>query len=304
VDGVARESRTSLRSVAHHAAGSLADAIVAPFLALGPRHRIAAATMRAAGLPVHGAYAVDVRRVRTLRRHRRLRHVLRRRGPSAVAVRWEGLERLRAAIRDGRGAILVSTHGGPRDALPAALLSAGVLPLQVRHAPPPSWMPPSRTVVFDPRGPASERARTLVVALRALRGGDVVRITFEGHGGTRAHQVDGAHVGRLPIPAGGGAAALARLSGAPAFPVVASVGILGRVRVAVGPAVEVATPPSRADDFDAEFKERMHDAIGRLVEHDPAARFERLRWAVRIGTWGRPRLRAGVDATPREEVVA
>jgi hypothetical protein len=301
VTGLGSDAGGSLRSAALHAAGSAFDAIVAPFAALRRKHRVAAATLRAAGLPLRRAYAIDVRRVRALRRHRRLRRALRRRGPSAIAVRWEGLERLTEAVRAGRGAILVSTHGGPRDAIPAALLRAGIVPLQVRQADPPPWAPASRAVVFDARGPASERARALVTALAALRGGDVVRITLEGHARRRARAEHRARLGRLEVPAGGGAAALARLSGAPVLPIVASVGFAGRVRVVVGAAIAPTSSPRDAAAFDAEMKERVHEAFERLFAHDPAARFERLRWAVEIGTWGRPRLPVA-SATPAEAV--
>jgi hypothetical protein len=291
------DSRVPFRSTAFHAAGSVLDALLAPLLALRRKHRIAAASLEAAGLPVEGAYATDVRRVRTLRRHRRLRHELRRRGPAAVSVRWEGIERLTAARTAGRGVLLVTTHGGPRDALPAALLRAGIIPLHVRQAAPPAWTPPSRSAVFDPAAPASERARALVVALRALRLGDVVRITFEGHARRAPSGEHGARLGGLAVPTGGGAAALARLSGSPAFPIVASVGFFGRVRAAVGPAVEGSASPRDAAAFEEEFKVRMHDAFQRLLEAEPAARFERVRWAVRIGTWRRPR-GAHVPAAP------
>jgi hypothetical protein len=87
------------------------------------------------------------------------------------------------------------------------------------------------------------------------------------------------------VPAGGGAATLARLSGARVLPVVASVGFGGRVRAAVAPAVEVAAPRAHAAAFEEELEARVHEAFERLLDADPAARFERLRWAVRIGTW-------------------
>jgi hypothetical protein len=286
--------RRLLRACAF-AAGSAVDALVAPFAALRGKHRVARAALEAAGLPTRGAYAADVRRVRARRRHRRLRGLLLRGGPGALAgaVSVDGFERLRDALAAGRGAILVSTHGGPPEAIPAALRLLGIDAFELREAAPPPWDPPMRAAVFPNRSAPSARATGLVACLAELRRGGAVRLALEGHARRSMRARHDARIGALAVPAGGGAAALARLSRAPAFPVVASVGPLGRTRVALGEAIAPRAPEGAGPEArDAAFVEAAHAGFERLLEADPAGRLERLLWTVEIRAWGAAARRA------------
>jgi hypothetical protein len=278
-----------LARAAAFGAGSALDALVAPAAALRRKHRVARAAFEAAGLPAAGAFAADARRVRVRRRQRRLRGRLLRAGPAALrgAATVEGVERLREALAAGRGAILVTTHGGPPEAVPAALRLSGVDAFELREARPPPWDPPLRAAVIPNRASAADRATGLVACLRELRRGGAVRLALEGHARRSLRFEHGARIGALRLPAAGGAATLARLSGAPAFAVVGSVGPLGRVRVAVGEAIVPDAPAGApASAWESAFVERAHEAFERLLEGDPAARLERLLWAIDIRGWG------------------
>jgi hypothetical protein len=289
-----------LATAAFFAAGSAIDAVVAPVAALRKKHRVAREAFAAAGLPTGGAYAADVRRVRVRRRQRRLRRLLLARGPSVLAgrARVTGIERLREALAAGRGAILVSTHGGPPEAVPAALRLEGIDAFELREAAPPAWDPPMRVAVVPNRSSAPDRTTGLVACLAELRRGGAVRLSFEGHGRRSLHFLHGARIGDLPVPAGGGAGSLARLSGAPAFPVVARVGALGRTRVVVGEPIAPALPAGApAAAWEAAFVEGANAEFERLLADDPAARLERLLWAIDIRGWGG---RPAPVAAPRE----
>jgi hypothetical protein len=278
-----------LALAASFGAASAVDALVAPVAALRRKHRVARAAFAEAGLPLAGGYAADVRRVRARRRQRRMRLRLFSRGPQVLSGSVEvlGIERLRETLAAGRGAILVSTHGGPPEAIPAALRLHGIDAFELREAQAPPWDPPMRVAVLPNRSGAPARTTVLLACLAELRRGGAVRLTLEGHGRRSLHFQHGARIGDLPIPAGGGAGTLARLSGAPAFPVVAAVGAFGRTRVVVGESVVPTLPAGApAARWEAAFVERANAEFERLLEHDPAARLERLLWAIDIRGWG------------------
>ena len=209
---------------------------MAPFAALRPGSRVSAAALDAARLPSHGAYALDVRWEARRRRFRRFRRAVRRHAPERVAARLttDGLEPLTQAAADGRGAILLSTHGGPPEGISVALRAVGFDVLELREATPPPWDPPMRVTGFPNDAPAEVRTRALLEAARDLRRGGLVRIAFEGHGARVHEHGHGARIGALALPIAGGAAALARSTGAPTFCVTASLSPLGRLHLRLG----------------------------------------------------------------------
>jgi lauroyl/myristoyl acyltransferase len=136
------------------------------------------------------------------------------------------------ALARGRGALLAAAHLGPdlvastaiRDRYPDTLFL-------LREA----WRGPgrARVLVVDD---GANRGAALVEAHRELRAGGLVYLAPDGISGPLDLRVPlrGGHV-----PMGAGAAALARLGRAPAFPVVAA-WIGGRMEILVGRAIEPA----------------------------------------------------------------
>ncbi len=249
--------------------GAVLDALLAPVLAFLPKYRPSREAMVAAGLADRSRFGLAVARVRRRRLDRRQRHRLRERGPIDLqgALEIEGLERLAPSRAAGRGTLLVSTHGMPQDVVPAALRLRGFESFDVRLVPPPPWTPPlaHRLVDVDP---SPERRTALLVDVRAaLRSGGVVRIPLEGFGVPSERPGTSA-----------GAAALARLERVPAFPVVASISPLGRVRVTIGEGV----PPAATRADDATFLAALEAAFARLLAADPIARLERATMIARL----------------------
>lgn len=269
----------SMAASVHHAAraartttflgGAVVDAIVTPLLALAPRHRPSPEAADAAGLAHRSPYALAVARVRRRRLERRCRHRLRDRGPADLrgAVVLVGAEHLASARAMGRGTLLVSTHGGPQDVVPAALRLHDVDLFDVRLVPPPPWTPPLAHRLVDVEPDPARRAALLVDVRAALRAGGVVRLPLEGFG------VPSARPGSSAC-----AAALARLERIPAFPVVACVSSSGRVRVEIGDGIAPAA--TRADD--EAFVAALDAAFARLLADDPIARLERATMIARL----------------------
>jgi hypothetical protein len=272
----------------YFAAGSVADAVIAPFaVVFRRRDRVARDALAAAGRSPRGAFRLDVARVALRRRQRRFGLRMRRLGPDdlACALSLRGVEGLRTAVAAGRGVIVLLTHGGPEFGVAAAMrrLSIDFLGVRASEEVLP-WSPPLRMVRFEPTDPARARARVLLACRSELRQGGVVGLTLEGFS-SRARVAAGS-TGGSPVRGGGGAGALARRLGAAVVPATARVGSDGVLSVAFAPPLALPDPSIVGDDaFDAEVGAQANAAFERLLEDAPALRFERLVWARRIESW-------------------
>jgi hypothetical protein len=254
------------RYAAFFLAGAAWDLLVSPFGMLRARHRVAAGVLREAGLPTQGALRADCLLLRRRRRHRRFRRWLRRHPPelAARAMRIDGAQPLLAAASDGKGAIVVTSHGGPQDAASLAFRALGLDVLEMRVARPQSWKPAPRVVALSRDPTPGEGGRWLVAGLREVRAGGVLRIPIDGFSPSRRKRV---RVMGVSVPAAGGMASLCRLAGAPVFPMVCELGVLGDLHVRFGPALdrpEVAG--GTAEAWEQAFLDRAHAAIDTLLD--------------------------------------
>jgi len=236
-------------------------------------------------------------------RNRALETYLQRHGfecPDGL-IRWRGLEFLERLRAEGKPAILLTWHTGPHQAVFAALARLQE-PVGFVGAELPDFQTPERWQVFNSAAQGTAPTAAIRRALSSLRGGGLVVVSGDGRHGTSAVEVT--CLGRL-MTRRTGAAALARLTGAPVFPVVASWRFGGgRLDVTVHEAL--AIPPHCPDA--ASFDRAVVTAAARWYEsyiecHPaelPADRLRELLDAPRTGRTDRmsPR-REPSDTAPR-----
>jgi hypothetical protein len=245
--------------------GAVWDAITAAPGLLGPRHRVAGRVLTEAGMPTGGAVRFDAALLCRRRRHRRFRRWLRRNPPelAARAMRVDGAPALLAAARAGRGAIVVTSHGGPQDAASLTFRALGLDVLEMRVARAQDWDPPPRIIALSRDPSTGDGGRWLVAGLREVRAGGVLRIPIDGFSPSRRASV---RVMGVSVPAAGGMASLARLAAAPVFPMTCVLPPLGRLHVRIGPALALPPVDGDAAAWEQHFLDSSHAAIDALLE--------------------------------------